>query len=109
MVAPLEEDWVSLVAWMVKNIARNVGGPGFDPWVGKISWRKGWQLTPVFLPGEFHGQRSLVGYSPWGHKESDMTEHFHFGKRLQPEEVGLVYCMQALKCGLLVSSIRNLP
>ena len=50
------------------------GRPRFDPWVGKICWRKEWQPTPVFLPGNFHGQRSLVGYSPWGHKESDMTE-----------------------------------
>ena len=46
----------------------------FDPWVGKIPWRRKWQPTPVFLPGESHGQRSLVGYSPWGHRESDMTE-----------------------------------
>ena len=46
----------------------------FDPWVGKIPWRRVWQPTPVFLPRESHGQRSLVGYSPWGHKESDMTE-----------------------------------
>ena len=37
-------------------------------------WRRKWQRTPVFLPGEFHGQRSLAGYSPWGHKESDTTE-----------------------------------
>jgi len=37
---------------------------GFDPWVGKILWRRAWQLTPVFLPGESHGQRRLVGYSP---------------------------------------------
>ena len=43
-------------------------------YVGKIPWRMAWQPTPVFLPGEFHGQRSLVGYSPWGHKESDTTE-----------------------------------
>ena len=43
---------------------------------GKISWRREWQPTPVFFPGEFHGQRSLVGYSPWGHKESDMTVTF---------------------------------
>ena len=43
-------------------------------WVGKIPWRRAWQPTPVLLPGESHGQRSLVGYSPWGHKESDMTE-----------------------------------
>ena len=48
--------------------------PGFDTWLGKIPWRRSWQPTPVFLPGEFHGQRSLAGYSPWGHKESDMTE-----------------------------------
>ena len=46
----------------------------FNPWVRKIPWRRAWQLTLVFLPGEFHGQRSLAGYSPWGHKESDMTE-----------------------------------
>ena len=39
---------------------------GFDPWVGKIPWRRKWQPTPVFLPGESHGWRSLVGYSPWG-------------------------------------------
>ena len=48
---------------------------GFDPWVGKILGSRKWQPTPGFLPGKFHGQRSLVGCSPWGHKESDMTEH----------------------------------
>ena len=47
---------------------------GFDPWVGKIPWRRARQPTPVFLPGEIHEQRSLAGYSPWGGKESDMTE-----------------------------------
>ena len=46
----------------------------FDPWVGKIPWRRILQPTPVFLPGESHGQRSLVGYSPWGLKRSDITE-----------------------------------
>ena len=46
---------------------------GFDPWVGKIPWKGAWQPTQVLLPGEPHGQRSLVGYGPWGHKESDMT------------------------------------
>ena len=53
---------------------------GFDPWVGKIHWRRKWQPTSVFLPGKSHGQRSLVGCSPWGHEESDTTErlHFHF-------------------------------
>ena len=49
--------------------------PRFSLWFGKISWRRKWQLTPVSLPGKFHGQRSLVGYSPWGRQESDMTEH----------------------------------
>ena len=47
---------------------------GFDPWVGKIPWRRDWQPPPIFLPGEFHGQRSLEGYSPWVSKESDTTE-----------------------------------
>ena len=50
----------------------------FDPWVGKIPWRWKWQPMPIFLPGEFHGERSLAGYSPWGHKESDTPEaHEH--------------------------------
>ena len=48
--------------------------PRFDPWVRKIPWRRKWQPTPIFLPGEFCGQRSLVGYSPWGCKQSDTTE-----------------------------------
>ena len=46
---------------------------GFSPWVGKIFWRRKWQLTPVFLPGKCHGQRSLVGYSPCSHKKLDTT------------------------------------
>ena len=49
----------------------------FDPWVRKIPWRRERQPTPVSLPGEFCGQRSLEGYSPWGGKESDMTEGLH--------------------------------
>ena len=47
---------------------------GFNPWVGKIPWRRKWQPTLVLLSGEFHGHRSLVGYSSWGHKELDITE-----------------------------------
>ena len=42
--------------------------PGFNPWVGKILWRRKWQPTPALLPGKSHGWRSMVGYSPWGHK-----------------------------------------
>ena len=47
---------------------------GFNPWVKKIPWRREWQPTPVFLPGESRGQGSLTGCSPWDHKESDTTE-----------------------------------
>ena len=68
---------MSQVALVVKNSPANVGDIkrcGFDPWVGKNPWRRAWQPTPVFLPRESHGQRSLVGYGPWGHKESDTTE-----------------------------------
>ena len=46
----------------------------FDPYARKIPWRREWEPTPVFLPGDSHGQRSLVGYSPWGYKEADTTE-----------------------------------
>ena len=51
----------------------------FDPWVGKIPWRRKWQLTPKFLLGESHGQRSLMGYNPWGCKELDVSEHILSG------------------------------
>ena len=47
---------------------------GFSLWVGKIPWRRAWEPTVVFLPGASHELRSLVSYSPWGRKESDMTE-----------------------------------
>ena len=59
--------------WDGKKICLQCRRPGFNPWVVKILWRRERQPTPVFLPGESHGQRSLVGYSPWCHKESDMT------------------------------------
>ena len=62
-----------LVAQMVKNLQYR--RPRFDPWVRKMPWRREWQPTLVFLPGEFHGQRSLAGScSPWGLKESATTE-----------------------------------
>ena len=66
----------------VKASACNVGDLGSIPGSGRFLWRRKWQPTPVFLPGESHGQRSLVGYSPRGRKELDTTErlhcHFHF-------------------------------
>ena len=63
----------TLVAQMVKNCLK-CGKPRFDSWIGKFPWRRAWQPTPVFLPGESHGQRNLVGYGPWGLKELDTTE-----------------------------------
>ena len=67
--------------WLrLQSVCLQCGRPRFDPWVGKIPWRRKWQSTPVFLPEKSHGWRSLVGYSPCGCKESDTTErlHFHF-------------------------------
>ena len=64
---------------------------GFDHWVRKIPWRRKWQPTPVFLPRESHGQRSLVGYSPWGCKESDMTEAtLHTCRKLRCAQIPLI-------------------
>ena len=62
----------SLAAQIVKNLFAL--RPGFDPWVRTIHWRRKWQPTPVFLPGKFHEQRSLAGYSPWDHEALDTTE-----------------------------------
>ena len=69
--------WDSLVAQTVKCLLP-CSRPRFDPWVGKIPWRRKWQPTAVLLPWEFHGWRSLVGYSWWGRKESDTTERLNF-------------------------------
>ena len=55
--------------WRLSGKESTCRSLGFDPWVGKIHGRRKLQPTPVFLHGESHGQRSLVGYSPWGHKE----------------------------------------
>ena len=66
----------SQVALVVKNPvnAGDIRDEGSIPGLARFPWRRTWQPTPVFLPEEFHGQRSLVGYSPWGCKESDMTK-----------------------------------
>ena len=82
---------------MAQGISKKMGFPGVsvgkespamqETWVQSLGredpWRREWQPTPVFLPGEFHGQKSLVSYSPWSCKELDMTEqpilqHFFF-------------------------------
>ena len=59
---------------MVKNLLA-MQETRLDPWVGKILWRRKWQLTPACLLEKSHGQRKLAGYSPWDHKRSDMTAH----------------------------------
>ena len=64
------------MAQQVKNLPANAGdtGDSFEPWIRKIPWKRKWQPAPVFLPGKSHGQQTLVGYSPWGRKELDMTK-----------------------------------
>ena len=69
--------YVGLLSFqVVLDLPANAGDMkhGFNPWVGKIPWRRKWQPALVFLPGESHGQRSLVGYSPKGPKEMGKTE-----------------------------------
>ena len=77
---------------------------GFNPWVRKIPWRRAWQLTPVFLPREIHGQKSLVGYSPWGCKGLDLIEQLSMllGCRLnsyewQRSSVNRAYTLKRLR------------
>ena len=79
---------------------RSLKGCRLSPWVGKIPWRRAWQPTPVFLPGESHGQRSLAGYSPWGHTESDTTERLSIHAHL--------YCSRTLQ-GLAADFIQPPP
>ena len=64
----------SLVAQLVKKNHLQCRRPGFDPWIGKLPWRRAWQSTPVFLPGESPWTEEPGGYSPRGHKGSDTTE-----------------------------------
>ena len=80
------------------------GRPGLDSWVGKIPWRRKWKPTPVLLPGESHGGRSLVGYSPWGRKESDMTErlHFHFQTFIKRQLIFSVIYIRMILTGAAV-------
>ena len=61
-----------------KRVCLQRGRPRFNPWVGKIPWKRKWQPTPVLLPGKSHEWRCLIGFSSWGHKESELTEHLHF-------------------------------
>ena len=62
---------------MIKNLSANAGDAGSIPELGRSPGEGKWQRTPVFLPGKFRGQRSLAGYSPWGHKESDTAKQLN--------------------------------
>ena len=84
----LSQKKASLAAQMVKNLSA-MQETWFDPWVGKIPWRRNWQPTPVFLPGEFHRQRSLAGYSSWGGKELDTTNQLTLSLSLKISTVSL--------------------
>ena len=80
---------------LVKNPTANAGDikrHGFDPWVRKIPWMGAWQPTPVFLPGESRGQRNLAGYSPWVHKESNMTEQRTLALSFSQPSEKIQYC-----------------
>ena len=98
-ISHLKHRWANAASLALKQASRcgsagiestcNMGDPGFDPWVGKIPWRRERLPTPVFWPGEFHGL-----YSPWGPKESDTTERFslHFTFTIK----SLCYCCYCL-------------
>ena len=104
-------DWTELIVYGASPVAqqericlrcRRCGRHGFNPWVRKILWRRKWQSPPVFLPGKSQRQWSLVGYSPYGHKESDTTEraraHTHTHTHTQR-----IYNMGVIKCWLIVN------
>ena len=92
-------DWRIGNRYRNKASACNTGDPGlipgFDPWVRKMLWKRKWQPTPVLLPGKFHGQSSLVGYSPWGRKESDTTERLHSLIVIDIDVILLLYIQQS--------------
>ena len=94
--------------WQCRTCRRH----GFGPWVRKIPWRRKWQPTPVFLPGESHGQGSLVGYSLKGPKELDMTERLSMQGILSMKKLRqrTSQCLvQESKLHLLIRAFFNFP
>ena len=75
---------------VVKNLPVSARRRGSNPWVGKIPWRRKWQPTPVFLPGESHGRRSLVGPSPWGHTR--VWHDLATKQKFLPQEYAVGFC-----------------
>ena len=115
--------WVSWTGWPFLSLSWPLGLPcwlngkgsachcrdpwGFSLWVRKIPWRRKCQPTPVFLPGESHGRRTLAGYSPWGHEEADTTERLSKNGSL-PVRQGPVCSLQVcpwLKSYLLLTGV----
>ena len=99
-----------------KRICLQCRRPRFDPWAGKIPWGTKWLPTPVFVPEEFHGQRSLEGYSPWGCKELDTTERlintftFNLGGNaitVQFSTNDLNFCPSCICSGFLLISVSS--
>ena len=78
----------------------------FDPWVRKIPWRRRWQPTPVFLPGESHGQRSLVGYSLWDHKESDVSYRLNNNMEIRGDSFTLSKGLDQISRSVVPDSLR---
>ena len=93
------------MAQTVKTSACNAGDPGSIPGSGRFPWRRKGQPTPVFLPGESHGQRSLVGYSPLGHKEWDTTERLHFHRKWKQWQT--FYISERCRSASLISSLNS--
>ena len=96
----MNNEGASQVVLVVKNPPANVGdikrfGP--DPWARKIPWRRAWQSTSAFLPRESHGQRSLVGYSPWGHKELAMTKAISTALHMNSEKGTMLFLWYSYK------------
>ena len=110
-------DWyMGLPQWLIgKESICQCRRHGFDPWVRKIPWRRKRQPTPVFLPRKCHGQRSLVGNSPWGHIALDATEHTHVCTHTQTHTHTHTLLIQLLtrtmrcKRGRLDPKVRKIP
>ena len=80
--------------------------------VRKIPWTRAWQPIPVFLPGEFHGLKSLMSYSPWGHRDSDMTEQLLWERDIRNLEQEFRLCLGAANValsGVEMAGIRTCP
>ena len=107
----------SQVAQVVKNPSANAGDirdAGSIPGSGRFPWRRAWQATPGFLPGKSHGQRSLVGYSPWGGNEHDWSDlsyvswRFHVKNPMQPiKRTNRSLCISLPPCVIKQNSSDN--